>query len=272
MVDINWGIMRPVDIGGAFQQGMERGQQQRDERITKNALAQVATNWPGQNGGIVADPRADEQNFNALIAPLAQINPMLAIQLRQKRGEEIERRAKYQGEQREGMDKAIGQAVLDVMQQPEDQRAARWDAYVDQFSQRYPNAGQYRGRFSNDLGMAVLAQSGLMQEYQKTQQPSYMAIPEGGTLVNTRDPGAIAQFGAPQGAPQAAPAAGPAPIAYQGPHLTAAQARSIGQGTNFLQWQKREGTPVLVTSPEEAASLPAGTIMVSPDGRQGVKR
>ena len=115
-----------------------------------------------------------------------------------------------------------------------------------------------------------------MSEYQNATKPSYMAIPEGGTLVNTRDPSAVAQFGNPQQmaapTPAPAPSGGPAPVAYQGPHLTAAQARSIGQGVNFLQWQKREGTPVLVTSPEEAASLPPGTIMVSPDGRQGVKR
>lgn len=54
--------------------------------------------------------------------------------------------------------------------------------------------------------------------------------------------------------------------------MTPDQARAIGQGTNFLGWQKRFGTPVMVRSAEEAASLPAGTIIMSPDGRRGVKR
>jgi len=57
-----------------------------------------------------------------------------------------------------------------------------------------------------------------------------------------------------------------------GGFMTPDQARAIGQGTNFLGWQKRFGTPVMVRSAEEAASLPAGTIIMSPDGRRGVKR
>lgn len=62
------------------------------------------------------------------------------------------------------------------------------------------------------------------------------------------------------------------PDASQGGFMTAAQAKAIGQGVNFREWQQRNGTPVLVNSPEEMASLPAGTIVISPDGRRGVKR
>ena len=40
----------------------------------------------------------------------------------------------------------------------------------------------------------------------------------------------------------------------------------------FLGWQQKHGTPVMVNSPEEMAALPVGTKVVSPDGREGVKR
>lgn len=56
------------------------------------------------------------------------------------------------------------------------------------------------------------------------------------------------------------------------PHLTVDQMRSIGQGVNFAKWQQREGTPVLVTSAEEMARVPVGTMVISPDGRRGVKK
>ncbi|ANI79005.1 hypothetical protein [Sphingobium sp. EP60837] len=65
---------------------------------------------------------------------------------------------------------------------------------------------------------------------------------------------------------------GPASAGPGVPHLTVDQMRSIGQGVNFSQWQQREGTPVLVTSAEEMARVPVGTLVISPDGRRGVKK
>ena len=44
MVDINWNILRPVDIGGAFQQGMEQGRQRRAEAEIDKQLAAMAQN------------------------------------------------------------------------------------------------------------------------------------------------------------------------------------------------------------------------------------
>lgn len=54
------------------------------------------------------------------------------------------------------------------------------------------------------------------------------------------------------------------------PHLTVDQMGAFG--SMFPQWQKREGTPVLVTSAEEMARVPVGTLVISPDGRRGVKK
>ena len=83
--------------------------------------------------------------------------------------------------------------------------------------------------------------------------------PKGGGQSISPQPGAV-------GSP--APAtAGPGV-----PHLTVDQMRSIGQGVDFAKWQQREGTPVLVTSPEEMARVPVGTMVISPYGRRGVKK
>lgn len=77
------------------------------------------------------------------------------------------------------------------------------------------------------------------------------------------DPG----LGGAGGQPAPSPSAGPGV-----PHLTVDQMRSMSQGINFSDWQRREGTPVLVTSAEEMARVPAGTMVISLDGRRGVKR
>jgi hypothetical protein len=73
--------------------------------------------------------------------------------------------------------------------------------------------------------------------------------------------------GPPEGAmPPALPSTGFADFAGAQTLL-----QSMGQ-QGFLGWQKQHGAPVQVTSPEEMARLPVGTLVVSPDGRQGVKR
>lgn len=84
----------------------------------------------------------------------------------------------------------------------------------------------------------------------------------------------IGKGGDPQISPSPGPvgSAAPASAGPGVPHLTVDQMRSIGQGVNFAQWQQREQLPVLVTSPEEMASVPVGTMVISLDGRRGVKK
>lgn len=64
----------------------------------------------------------------------------------------------------------------------------------------------------------------------------------------------------------------PSPSADLRDFITPDQMRSIAGGTNFQKWQQQMQTPVLVRSAEEMAGLPAGTLVVSPDGRRGVKK
>lgn len=281
MTQINWSLLQPTDVGNAFNQGMETGRARKREEVTQNALSGLAKGWPGSGvvtpgtPGIAADPQKDEADFNALLAPLAQIDPMMAIKIREMRNKTVDdgydrqvSRAKVQREADGDLTKATGQAALDVLNLPPEQRSQAWDAYVDQFARRYPNAAQYKGQYSDANAKALLAQAGMIDSYQKSQEPKYLALPHDADLVNLRNPSAVAQFGAPSAATPATPQT----QGSVGEFMTAGQARSMAQGTDFIGWQKRFGTPVLVNSPEEAASLPAGTIMVSPDGRRGVKR
>ena len=63
----------------------------------------------------------------------------------------------------------------------------------------------------------------------------------------------------------------PAPTVGSGaPHLTIDQMGAFG--SMFPKWQQREKVPVLVTSAAEMARVPKGTMVISPDGRRGVKQ
>jgi len=42
MQGINWDILRPVDIGGAFNKGFERGQEMRTEAVVRKSLQDYA--------------------------------------------------------------------------------------------------------------------------------------------------------------------------------------------------------------------------------------
>ncbi len=89
---------------------------------------------------------------------------------------------------------AIGQAALAVSQLPPDQRPMAWDGYIDQLSRAYPELAEYRGQYSEQALMGALAQAEQMGKFFELERPSYQVIPEGGVLVNTRDPGAVQQF------------------------------------------------------------------------------
>ena len=73
------------------------------------------------------------------------------------------------------------------------------------------------------------------------------------------------------------PSPGAPPPAADGPNsnfMTVDQYSAVrqGLGNGFGAWQSKHQVPVLVNSAEEMARLPAGTPVVSPDGRRGVKK
>ena len=59
---------------------------------------------------------------------------------------------------------------------------------------------EYIGQYSPDGLQSAIAQAGLVTEMLNQQAPRYMTVPEGGYLVNTRDPDAVRQAGTPRAA------------------------------------------------------------------------
>lgn len=200
MTQINWNALQSFDIGGAFNQGMQAGQQQRRERAIDDAYR-----------GLIANP-----NDPGVVNALAQYDPRAAYQIsgqqRQSQQAAAEAAARQgavrgdpqaleelagfniddylkldkrsQDEYKQGID-TVGQLAL-MADTPEE-----WDDTVNQLAQANPEFQKYKGRF--DLRESVIAQAGQAKEFIDQQQPKYQVIPEGGTLVNTRDPAALAQ-------------------------------------------------------------------------------
>lgn len=213
MTQINWNALQSFDIGGAFNQGMQAGQQRRREQETDNALR-----------ALVANP-----NDPNVVNDLARYDPRMAMHIQQQQSQQAQqaqlvqtRRAaaggdaqalmdlagvapdeyfKFDEQTRKGVEKGIeviGQAAL-MADTPE-----KWDATVQQLG---PEFAQYMGRF--DLREGVVSKAKLAKEFIDLNQPKYQVIPEGGTLVNTRDPAALAQVAGQNAAPQAAVPNGP---------------------------------------------------------------
>lgn len=201
------GLPNPVAPALAFQEGLEHGKAQREEREVRGALADYVTNPD--------DPRA--------FRTLAQYRPEIAMQVRQdqqKRARDaqvadLQRRAatgdraaqaelwgiapdtadkigdNHRAELQQRID-AIGQAALRIEQMPAAERPAAWDAAVDQLSATYPEVAEYKGRYSEEALMSAIDTAHLVSEHFNLTRPNYTALPPGAKLVNTRDPAAVA--------------------------------------------------------------------------------
>lgn len=205
----------------------------------------MPTQWGGNGGGIVPT-ETQKSESQAAYERLAKINPRLAMQAQDRVASQQKARAELMKEQRAadlrtkaaqgdpnalqqlvGIDfdswKALGaeqrqrvkdineytgQAGLRISQLPPEQRAAAWDQVIDNgvargFKELAPKRGQYSDKALTD----AIDGAGLVEKFLSLAEPKYTTIPEGGTLVNTRDPAAVASFTQGGGATQvAAPA------------------------------------------------------------------
>lgn len=222
------GLMNPMAVGQSFQMGMEQGRARRGEMETQNALSMLAR-----------DPNSAE-GFEKLV----QYNPQAAMQIGQQRqaaqakeqaaamdadltaralqGDDtaltqlattnfekwakIDTRMKAQAVEESAL---LGEAALDILQVPPgEQRRARLITYAQQFPQfaEKINEVAFLPPAEQETQLrAVIANAKMVGKLHEMERPSYQAIPEGGTLVNTRDPGAVAQFQQGAGAPMAIP-------------------------------------------------------------------
>lgn len=135
-------LMIAPNVGGMIQQGIEKGQQQRQQNMAKGALA-----------ALVRDPT----NQRALAA-LAQVDPERAMEFRKTQ-------LQYGDKSHEEWTKIVAHAAK-AATTPE-----AWDATIDQFVQMgHPEAAQLKGKFSPALRQAYMAQGGL-DDSQDPQDP-----------------------------------------------------------------------------------------------------
>lgn len=215
---INWGIDGATQ---GFQNALALGAQIGDVIARKredNALAAFVTN-PGKES----------------LAGLAKVNPGLAFQAQgvMQRREAEQRKAQQeqlaaglrvkasqgdpaalqqlvgidfdswksldtaQKQMIKGQTDYIGQAGLRISQLKPEQQPAAWDQAIDQGVQMgYKGLADYKGKFSPQALSGAIDNAGLVDKFIQLAEPKYMAVPEGGTLVNTRNPQAVAGFGA----------------------------------------------------------------------------
>jgi hypothetical protein len=250
-------LPNPMDPVNAFMGGLQQAKAEKEEREVRGALTAYAINPD--------DPAAFEK--------LAQYRPEIAIQVRGERDKrqqaaqvaDLQRRAaggdrtamaQLAGIDLDAWDKladndrqaaterasVIGQAALRISQLPPEQRPMAWDQAIDQLAVRFPELAEYKGQYSEEALMGAIDSAKLVDDFFQLEKPSYQVIPEGGTLVNTRDPGAVSSFVSGQGAPAAptskadydALAPGAEYVAPDGSRRVKGGAGASRVGSNFL--------------------------------------
>lgn len=218
MTQINWGLLgQPVDVGGAFQQGLAQGQQARAERETDNALRALMAN-PDDGAAINALARYDPRTAMQLQAQQQQRQAAAQerdIRIRAAQGDPQARTElagvnwdDYRGLAEDDLKRAkegwkvIGQAAL--MADTE----AEWNRLASQLAQTDPTYQQYVGRF--DLRDAVIARAEQATAELERLKPQLRNVAYGDTVIDVAplsrggQPTVVVQpFGQPaQGGPQ----------------------------------------------------------------------
>lgn len=283
MTQINWGMLPNNSFQNALGMGIQMGQEVRarqDMKEQRNALAAFATNpneetavaaaqyQPGavmgwqerqaeaeRAGRIQTVAQAAYAGDNQALAELFTLDPNLWTKLDGRQQETMKNATSY-----------MGQAAFRIGQLPEDQRPAAWQAAVAQAEQGGMDIPAYLEGYSPEVLSSAIDRAKLTENYIQRFDPKYMAVPEGDTLVDTRNPAAVSQFGA-GGAPQQQPAQ-PAPTGVENTFTfeqVLGALNSLGpQGT--ADWIRRNGITVRVNSPQEASQLPRGTRYIDPNG------
>lgn len=218
------GLISPAAIGRQVQQGFQAGQQQRGQMETRNALSALAMN----------------PNDTDAMRNLAFYNPQAAFQMqdrqRQVAAQEQEAQAKQleaqlvdaalggdqdalrrlaaisfpkwkeldsqQREQARRETETFGQAALDLLKLPYDQRRGRIVGYAQQFPQYADeiNGIAFLPQDQQDIALrTAILEAGKVSEMHSMEDPNYRVLGQGEVLVDTSNPAAVAQFDAAPG-------------------------------------------------------------------------
>lgn len=261
----------------AFEQGRAVRNQERGQNallaIAKNpndpqAMADLEQYAPDKAAGMYQQQnqaRAQQDMIGKAMQGDPQANAQLMTQF-------PELWSKMDGVTKDKVKKAndfMGQALFQIQRTSPDQQAVMWDNYVRQAEASGIDIPTQYERYSPEAMQALAAEAGLTSKLIEAVEPKTIAVPAGGTIYE------IAPGGSPQAMMGQAPQSPQTPTGNVGNHMAldgfARLAQSMGpQGA--INYQRQHGVPVLVNSPEEMARLPQGTLVISPDGRTGVKR
>lgn len=304
MSGINWGILQVPDIGGNAMGAFVKGREMRREVDGRNALTRIiggGMQAPGQTPGFgsesgVTGQAIPGQQPNAMLgaAPdmsadwtaLAQWKPEVALQLREKERERGEAAAKAQREKVENLARLTSGVTDDTVYQ---QRLATARSLGVDVSQAPTNFDPNWIQTQNTIAQVWLEDdgkklSGLARELQDAgYQPGTPQFQEAMGIAlrgkyapqYTDDQGNV-RMGQLPALPT--PKTATAPSATTPPRLTA-EPYDFNAYVGYVQSQGKEAadaflmrnkTPVRVASPDQARQLPSGTLIIMPDGSEGV--
>lgn len=218
---INWQMGIAPDIIGNALNAFEEGRKLRRENDARNALGTIVQNPNDQAAWgtlLKADPAtglqakkyfAEEQRKAQMAALLPKAAAGDPTALQQVMGIDFDTWKSLDANKRQQIklqNDYIGQSALRISQLPPEQQPQAWDQAIAQgVQQGYTDLAQYQGKYSEQALRGAIDNAGLVDKFISLAEPKYMPIPAGGTLVNTRDPKAVATL---QGGTQSGPAPG----------------------------------------------------------------
>lgn len=247
MGEINWGLGIMPDIGTNALAAFERGQQQGQQRRTRNALAAYATS-------------PNEQT----LAPLMQADPMLGMKFQQQQQEQ----AATQREQQRADLPTMGKLLRYGMQGPQQWAQARAQAQqmgidVSQVPEQLDpqwaqqQVGMIDAMSSGKLDIPALAQEVMLSlppDQRDVNHPAFVQAMQGAMAktMALEPGGSVARYN---------------PMTGQTEMVVLANPGGVVPGTPV-----QGGAPANlphITSPDEAKRLPPGSQFIMPDGRVG---
>ncbi|RYG90108.1 MAG: hypothetical protein EON59_00580 [Alphaproteobacteria bacterium] len=220
---VNWNLgLNQVNPLAALQMGMQQGQAMRQQQTQQNALVSyvqnpsdpnAAVNFAQAGDGRMAMQVMGDQRQQAQSARITDVRTRAAQGDPEARSElagldwdswlKMDEGTRKQAKERV---EVLGQAAL-IADNPQ-----KWDAVIDQLAPQYPELAQYKGKFSPEGRQAVIAQAGEAKALIEQTEPKYLGVPDGGGVVNIRDPEAVAKWN--KGATTAAGKAPPPPPGF----------------------------------------------------------
>lgn len=194
---VNWNMGLAPDIAGNAMAAFEKGREQRKKLDTQAAMTAYAANpndpnamnallplvEPQQAMQMVAQQRkaAQEQQVSQLTGRAAQGDKDALLSLW---GVDPNVAAKLDDRQKDhalGGYKLLAQGAYDIVQRPEQEKAAAWDYYIDQaVAAGHPEMAQFKGQYSPQHLNMFVAKAEEMKPFMEFQQPRYTPVGEGG--------------------------------------------------------------------------------------------